>query len=126
MYFLLKHLHITFVYLSFALLLFRGYRLFLKGGMGGSPWLTRFPLALDAGVLLSGFFLWYVLALPLFDTPWLMAKLAALVAYIGLANLALRFGKDMKIRALAFAGAVLSWLYIAGAATLKSAWAYFL
>lgn len=125
MYFLLKHLHITFAYLSLAFVLVRGYRLFFQGGIGDSPWLTRFPLALDAAVLLSGFSLWWLLALPLTDTPWLVAKLAALVAYIGLANLALRFGKNLPVRALAFAGALFAWSYVAGAATLHNAWAYF-
>lgn len=125
MYFLLKHLHISFAYVSLVFLLLRGYKLFLQDGIGSNPWLTRFPLILDAGVLASGFALWWWLVLPLLETPWLMAKLLALVLYVGLANLALRFGKTTLVRASAFVGALGAWSYIAGAATLHSAWAYF-
>jgi uncharacterized membrane protein SirB2 len=53
--------------------------------------------------------------------PWVTAKLAALLAYIGLGVVALRPGTPRPARAAAFAGALLTVGYIVGTALSKRA-----
>jgi uncharacterized membrane protein SirB2 len=51
--------------------------------------------------------------------PWLLAKIVALLAYIVLGSLALRRGRTRGLRSAAFAGAVLTFVYIVGVALTR-------
>jgi uncharacterized membrane protein SirB2 len=54
------------------------------------------------------------------DMPWLGAKIAGLVAYIGLGLVALRFGRTRRARTIAFVGALIVFGYIVSVAFHKS------
>ena len=60
------------------------------------------------------------LQLAVLQNDWLMAKFAGLLVYIVLGAIALRRGRTLKIRLVAFAGALLTFTYIVNTAITKS------
>ena len=78
------------------------------------------PHIIDALFLVTGIAMIYMLKLPVMQSPWLLAKFAGLVAYVVLGAIALRRGKTMQIRLIAFVGALSAFAYIVGAALSKS------
>jgi uncharacterized membrane protein SirB2 len=78
------------------------------------------PHVIDALFLLTGIAMVYLLSLPVLQTPWLLAKLIALLAYIILGAVALRRGPTLQIRLIAFVGALSAFAYVVGAALSKS------
>jgi uncharacterized membrane protein SirB2 len=52
--------------------------------------------------------------------PWLAAKIAGLVVYIGLGMVALRHGRTQRVRTVAFGGALMVYGYIVSVALNKS------
>jgi len=56
--------------------------------------------------------------------PWLIAKLLALLAYIGLGMVALRYGGTRRIRGTAWLLALATAAYIVSVAFSKSAWGF--
>lgn len=106
------HSHVTFVTLSILLFLLRGGLMLAGSPALRSPVLRIAPHGVDTLLLASALWLVHVLHLPFFQTPWLMAKVAGLLAYIVLGSLALREGRPRRVRAMAFAAALLtvSWM----------------
>ena len=78
------------------------------------------PHVIDTLFFASGVLLIVTLHLDWMRQPWLLAKFAGLFFYIGLGMVAFRFGRAPRIRLLAFVGAVVSFIYIVGAALAKS------
>ena len=74
----------------------------------------------DTLFLATGIWLAVILNLDVPQHEWLLAKFAGLILYIGLGLIAFRFGRTRLIRTAAFSGAVLSFIYIVGAALMKS------
>ena len=96
----------------------------------GSPLLQRritrvLPHIVDTLFLATGIALVISIDLRILQAPWLLAKLAGLVLYIGLGMLAMRFGSTGEIRLLAFIGAVATFAYIVGVAYSKSPASWF-
>jgi uncharacterized membrane protein SirB2 len=54
------------------------------------------------------------------DMPWLLAKIAGLVVYIGCGMVALRLGRSRRTRAIAFASALAAFGYVVSVAFSKS------
>jgi uncharacterized membrane protein SirB2 len=116
----LKFVHVATAMISIAGFTLRGFWM-----LRGSPLLERksvriVPHVNDTVFLLSGIALVWVLALPVLELPWLIAKLVAVVVYIGFGLVALRFGKSLPVRAIAFVLALATFAYIAGVALSKS------
>jgi len=78
------------------------------------------PHIIDTIFLLSGIALIVILQLPVFQQPWLLAKFAALLAYIVLGAIALRRGRSKQLRATAFIIALMVFAYIVSVALTKS------
>jgi len=57
--------------------------------------------------------------------PWLLAKIAGLLAYIVFGSFALRLAKSTAGRMTAFVGALASFVFVVCAALTKSAWGPF-
>lgn len=118
-YLSIKHLHVTAVTLSIALFLLRA------GWMLHSPqrlhlrWVRTVPHVVDTVLLLSGAWLAWQLG-KAGVAGWLPAKLAALVAYIVLGAVALRYGRTRGLRIGALAGALLAFAYMVAVAVTKS------
>ena len=109
---ILKTVHVSCVVLSLSGFVLRGAWLWR-----GSPWLRArvsrvLPHVVDSTLLAAG------IALALRDRQypfvhaWLTAKLIALILYILLGSIALKYGKTPRQRALAFGAAILVFLYI--------------
>jgi uncharacterized membrane protein SirB2 len=115
----MKNLHLTLAVLTISGFLLRGVWM-LRGSKLSLHPLTRIaPHVIDTLFLATGIALVLQLHLAVLQNNWLIAKFAGLL-YIVLGSIALRHGTTMRIRTLAFAGAVLAFAYIAGAGVNKS------
>ena len=83
------------------------------------------PHVIDSMFLLSGIGLIWIMRLPVLDQPWLLTKFAALVVYVLAGMVALRRGRTIRVRAVAFALALTTFAYIAGVALSKSMTSWF-
>jgi len=118
---ILKTVHVGCVVLSLSGFVLRGAWLWR-----GSPWLRArvarvLPHVVDSTLLGAGI----VLALRDSQYPfvhaWLTAKLIALILYILLGSIALKYGKTPRQRAFAFGAAILVFLYIIAVAITRRA-----
>ena len=78
------------------------------------------PNCLDTVLLISAIvmlWLWQVSPLQL---PWLVAKIIALLVYIGLGMVAFRFARSKSARLLAWLGSIGVFVYMLGVALNKS------
>ncbi|WP_372659357.1 SirB2 family protein [Hydrogenophaga sp.] len=103
----IKHAHIGLAITSGALFALRGL-----GVLAGLQWpmrtgMRQLSMGIDTLLLLAALLLLAVLHLNPFATPWLLAKLGLLVAYIVLGSFALKRAKSWPGRALAYAAALL-------------------
>ena len=106
------HSHVTFVAISILLFVLRGGLMLAGSPLLRAPVLRVTPHVVDTLLLASALWLVHVLHLPFFQTPWLLAKVAGLVAYIALGSLALREGRPRAVRAGAFVAALLTVAWI--------------
>jgi uncharacterized membrane protein SirB2 len=120
MYPILKNLHMTLAALTLAGFLLRAWWMARQPEWLQASAVRVLPHVVDTLFLLSGIGLIVLLRLPLLQSPWLMAKLAALVIYIALGTIALKRGRTKRIRMSAFALALLTFGYIVGVAVSKS------
>ena len=111
------HSHVTFVTISILLFVLRGGLMVTGSPLLRAPVLRVTPHVVDTLLLASALWLVHVLHLPFFQTPWLLAKVAGLVAYIVLGSLALREGRPRAVRAAAFVAALLTVGWIVTVAT---------
>jgi uncharacterized membrane protein SirB2 len=109
-------LHVGSVALSFSLFFLRGLWMWQGTLMQRGRWVRIAPHVVDTLLLLSAITMVVMLSLPVLETPWLLAKIAALLLYIVLGSVALRRGKTPEIRLLAWLAALLVFVYIVGAA----------
>lgn len=115
----LKLVHQGAVALSFAGFFARGL-----GGLQGATWVRgrtarSVPHVVDSVLLLSALALAWQLRLDPLATPWLLAKIVGLLAYIGLGVLALRPGRSRGQRAAAWLAALAVFGYIVSVAVTK-------
>lgn len=84
MYLALKHLHLTIVALSLFFFVLRGLWLFMNSSLLTRKWAKVLPHVISTLLLISGIVLAVHLGMSPGSQPWLMAKITALVVYIGL------------------------------------------
>jgi uncharacterized membrane protein SirB2 len=108
----IKHLHISCVALSGGLFLLRGAWMLKGSPMLGRPWVRVLPHIVDTTLLGSAVTLAVISHQYPFAQPWLGAKVSALVLYIVLGSIALKRGRTLRTRALAFGAAVATFAYI--------------
>lgn len=119
-YLLLKHLHMSLAVVSGALFLLRGLWMLAASPMLARAWVRHAPHAIDSLLLASAIALaWWSSQSPLAN-GWLGAKVAALIAYILLGSVALKYGKTRAVRALAFVAALACFGYIVATAVTKN------
>jgi uncharacterized membrane protein SirB2 len=119
-YFTVKALHQTAVLLSFTGFFARGC-----GALADARWVRSrmaktLPHIIDSVLLVSALTLAWMLRLNPMSTPWLLAKIVALVAYIVLGAVALRPGHRLTVRATAWAAALCAFAYIVSVAVSKN------
>lgn len=121
MYLALKHSHMTLVMLSCCLFLFRFGR-YACCQRPAPRWLTIFPHIIDTLLLTSALSLVYYVGYAL-QSPWLLAKMVALLCYIGCGMVAMR-GTGAK-QWIGFALACVCFAYIVMVAVTKTPWGIF-
>ena len=121
---MIDHLALKTIHVSCALLSVTGFM--LRGGLmlAGSDLLSRrltrtLPHVVDSLLFVSGLWLAFNIQQYPGGTPWLTAKLAALLVYIILGAYALR-GRTRTIRRTALAGALAAITYLVAVALTRS------
>ncbi len=116
MYHLTKSLHELCALASFTLFALRGVWMLRDSPQLSRRWVKILPHGIDTLLLASAIALTLMLHQYPLTHAWLSAKLVALLVYIGLGLVALRYGKTKRVRAAAWIGAVAVFLYIASVA----------
>jgi uncharacterized membrane protein SirB2 len=113
---LLKSLHVTCVILSYLLFLLRGVWVMRGSSVMQQRWVKIAPHGVDTVLLLSAIALAWQLGYTPSNSPWLAAKIVALLFYIGLGMLAFRLAKTPRLRLVAWLAAQVAFFYIVAAA----------
>jgi len=121
----LKTIHVTFAALSFTGFFIRGTWMLRDSPLLKQRWVRIAPQVVDTVLLASAIALAVRLRLSPLDQPWLMAKIIALVVYVGVGLVALRFGRTKTVRAAAWVLGMLIFAYIVSVAVTRSALGWF-
>ena len=121
----LKLIHQSAVLLSFTGFLARGLASLAGAGWVNSRPAKKLPHLVDTVLLASALGLAFTLRLNPASTPWLLAKLVALVVYIVLGALALKPRLSRVSRSGAFAAALATFGYIVSVAITKQPGGWF-
>ncbi|AGM40383.1 hypothetical protein SPISAL_01420 [Spiribacter salinus M19-40] len=120
MYTGLKHLHTTVATLTILLFLLKGFWLVTGSAMLEKRWAKIAPHVVNGLLLITALgTAWIGWNWPLVPHGWITAKAIALVAYIALGIIAVKPGRPVAVRVLAFAGAVAVYGYIVMVALWK-------
>lgn len=126
----MEYATLKLVHQSAVLLSFTGF--FARGlaSLGGAGWVQSraaktLPHLIDTVLLVSALALAFMLRLNPAATPWLLAKLVALVIYIVLGAVALRPRLPRVSRMLAFVAALATFGYIVSVAITKQPGGFF-
>jgi len=115
----LKTLHVTAAVLSISGFFLRGMLMLFESPLLRARVLRIVPHVVDTILLVSAI----ALAVRIHQYPlvhgWLTAKVLALIAYIVVGAIGLHYGRTKRIRALAFAAALLIFAYIVGVALTR-------
>ena len=112
----LKLVHVAAVAASFTLFFLRGIWLLRGSDIMRRRWVKIAPHSIDTVLLVSAVALAWQLGYTPFNSPWLAAKIVALLVYIGLGMLAFRFARSRRQRLAAWLAALLTFAYIVLAA----------
>jgi len=118
-YGVLKMIHESAATLSFAGFFARGI-----GMLGDAAWVRHrvsktLPHLVDTVLIVSAVWLAWLLRLTPSNAPWISAKIAGLLVYIGIGMVALRFGRTKGVRASAWVLAMLVFAWIVSVAITK-------
>lgn len=117
----LKLLHQAAVLLSISGFALRGGLMLADSPLLRAGWMRTWPHLIDTLLLATGVWMAINLQLHPGNSPWLTAKLLALLAYIGLGFVALRLGRTKPVRTAALVAALICFGYIGLAAFRRSA-----
>jgi uncharacterized membrane protein SirB2 len=120
-----KTIHITVVALSFAGFFIRGIWMLMESRFLAQLWVRIVPQVVDTVLLVSAVVLAIQLRISPFEHSWLAAKIIALLVYIGIGLVALRFGRSKRIRLVAWLLGMVVFSYIVSVALSKSAIGWF-
>lgn len=118
-YGVLKTIHESAVTLSFAGFFARGI-----GMLRDAAWVKQrvaktLPHLVDTVLIVSAVWLAWLLRLTPSNAPWISAKIAGLLVYIGVGMVAFRFGRTRGVRASAWVLAMLVFAWIVSVALTK-------
>ena len=117
----LKLIHQASALISITGFVLRGALMLADSTLLRQRWMRTWPHIFDTALLASGLWMAINLHLNPAHTPWLSAKLIALLLYIGLGFIALRLGRTRRIRIIALIGAIACFGYIVSVALGRSA-----
>jgi len=116
----LKTIHVGCALLSILGFTIRGILMMRESAMLQKRLFKIAPHIIDTLLLGSAIWLAVQYGLSPGDNPWLMAKIIALLLYIGLGTVALKRGKTKQVRIIAWLAALLVFAYIVSVAVTKS------
>lgn len=111
-YLLLKTLHISCAATSYTLFLLRGIWLLKGSPLMRQRWVKIAPHLVDTVLLSSAIALAYLLGVSPLSDNWLAAKLIALLLYIALGFVALKYARTRSTRLIAWLAAQAVFGYI--------------
>lgn len=120
---MIKFFHLIFILLSISSFVGRVYLAEKRPEMLEQKWIKIGPHIVNSLLLLTGFALVFQGSWLSAEYGWIVAKLIALVAYVGLGIVAIKSQGDLRWKA--FAGALACFVYIAVVAVTKSAFIFF-
>lgn len=109
---MLKYIHVTSVALSYSLFFARGIWMLRASPLLQQRWVRIAPHTVDTILLTSAIALAWQLGYSPLNQPWLAAKIVALLLYIFLGTIALKRGKTMRTRLIAWMTAQAIFIYI--------------
>ena len=121
----IKFIHVSCVILSFAGFFLRGIWMMMDSPRLKLRWVKITPHIVDTFLLTSAVILAMQMVISPFDHHWLMAKIIALLFYIGIGTVALKEGRSKKTRVSAWLLALAVFLYIVSVAMSKSTLGWF-
>lgn len=124
MYLILKHVHLTFLVISFFLFFVRGYLMIRQSPLSNHKGFLIAPHISNLILLGTGVALAVTLGLSPGSTPWLLAKIVALVIYIGLGVLAFKHPLP-QIRKVLWLVALVVFAFMVSVAKSKSPLGFF-
>jgi uncharacterized membrane protein SirB2 len=116
----IKLLHQLCALISITGFVIRGLLMLADSPHLNARWVRIAPHVVDTTLLATGIALVVMTRQYPIEQAWLTAKLAALLAYIGLGIVALRYGRTRNTRAAAFAAAVAVFAYIVAVALSRT------
>lgn len=118
-YLTVKQLHMATAAMSFGLFFLRGIWMLLESPRLTNVWFRVAPHVNDTVLLGAAIALMVGTDQYPWTTPWLLAKVVALVLYILTGMIALHSGAGRNVRAIAWIAAQLIFLYIIGVAVTR-------
>ena len=112
MFIALKTIHVASVILSITGYVIRGVWMMRESPWLGKKWVRIVPHVIDTTLLGSAILLAIIIQQNPFAQGWLTAKVLALIAYIVVGAIGLKYGRTKKIRIAAWLGAIAIFLYI--------------
>lgn len=119
-YFWIKSLHTVAAFATISGFVVRGFWMISRSDTLNRKVVRILPHIIDTVLLMAAIALIVILKLDVLAQPWLLAKIAGLIAYIVLGTVAIKRGPTMQIRIIAFVSAVAVFAYIVGIAITKS------
>lgn len=116
---IVKLIHITTALFSILGFIIRGIWMMNQSDLLQKKWVKVLPHIIDTILLLSALVMAISLTVNPLEQYWLLSKIIALIAYIGLGMVALRFGKTLLQRKIAWIFAILVFIYIVLVAITK-------
>lgn len=121
---LLKSIHISCVASSYMLFFLRGIWSLNGSAIISQRWVKIVPHVVDTLLIVSAVALAFSIHQYPFVDAWLTAKLVALLLYIGLGFVALRYGRSKTLRLSAWIIAQLVFIYIVMVAISHNPWPF--
>ena len=118
-YQLLINLHLATVVISLLLFLYRGIWVLRFGQDSRARWMKWLPHVNDTALLVLGISLMIMSQQYPFSNAWLSAKLIALIIYILLGMVVMKWGTQRHTQLIAWAAALLVFAYMLGVAISK-------
>ena len=121
---LLKTVHISSVASSYILFFLRGIWSLNGSTIMSQRWIKIVPHVVDTLLIVSAIMLAFSIRQYPFVDAWLTAKVIALLLYIGLGFVALRYGRSKTVRLSAWIMAQLVFTYIVLVAISHNPWPF--
>lgn len=112
----LKLIHVSAVALSYSLFFLRGIWMLRESALLQQRWVKIAPHTVDSVLLASAIALAWQLGYSPLNSPWLAAKIVALLLYIVIGSVAIKRGRTRQIRLAAWVAAQLMFFYIVSVA----------